>query len=130
MEKEREREVTQPIISFTRSLFFFMNDHCVLLSLSNTSSHCPCRQHSLPELKSVWFAVCRQLCVVAVELADGLRITNQPRLPHRSANEPKHLIRHSAGVHQYGSSHFSPCLASFRATHLSGNSTLRQLCNA
>lgn len=32
--------------------------------------------------------------------------------------------------HQYGSSHFSPCLASFRAAHLSGNSTLRQLCNA
>lgn len=43
-------------------------------------------------------AVCRGLCVLAVELADGRRIPNQPRLPHRSANEPKQLIGHSAGV--------------------------------
>lgn len=117
-QREREREVTQPIISFTRSLFFFMND-CVLLSLSNTSSHCPCGQHS--SLSSSRFGL-----LVAVELADGPRITNQPRLPHRSANEPKHLIRHSAGAPPIRIVSF----LSFRAAHLSGNSTLRRLCNA
>lgn len=86
-----QHSAQEPLISFIHWLFFFMNDHRVLLSLSNTSSHCPCRG-------SLSSAVCRGLCVLAVELADGRRIPNQPQLPHRSANEPEQLIGHSAGV--------------------------------
>lgn len=101
----------------------------------------PCRvlnipKPSIPKLGYVWSAVCQGLCVLAVECADKLWISNHLGFPHWSGNEPKHLIGYSGGVRPIGIIAFPGQISSlipshpFKATHLFGNSTLIKLCNA